>query len=189
MLDSIYVSAVDFIFRYQQRYADVCSQVPFSIHPKTMKPAGILALLTIKPEDMPEISTITIKSTRESIKAFQESIQNQAMSITTCDYNLGFLIMVLGASYFDPLNNRNPFASPTDPVPAPVNAVVTGAQITEVVLLYIYEKEKFTTYCVFRIILISVITNKCHEKYINTLKHRITKFCQCELLTSYSPLH
>ena len=164
-------------------------KVPFSTHPKIMKPAGILALLTIKPEDMPEISTITIKTTRASIKAFQEIIQNQAMSITTCDYNLGFLVMVLGASDFDPLNNRNPFASPTDPRPAPVNAIVTGAQITEGERLYRYEKEKFTTYCVFHITLISVITNKCPEKYINTLKHRITKFCQCELLTSYSPLH
>ena len=43
-------------------------------------------------------------------------------------------------------------------------------------------KRKFTTYCEFRIILISMITNKCQEKYMKTIKHRITKFCQCKLI-------
>ena len=88
--------------------------MPSFIHPKIMKPADILALLPVKPEDMPEISTITNKPTRSSIKASQESIQDQAISITTCDHNLGFLGMVLLASYFDPLNNRNPFVPPID---------------------------------------------------------------------------
>ena len=150
---------------------------------KIMNKADILELLPTKAEDMPEIETITNKPTRASIKAFQEIIQDQAKSITTCDHNLGFLGMVLRVSYFDPLNNRNPFSSPTDPGPSPVNDIVTGAQITEGVRLYRYEKEKFTTYCVFRIILISMITNKCHEKYINILKHRIIKFLQYEPLT------
>ena len=40
-----------------------------------------------------------------------------------------------------------------------------------------------TTCCEFSIILISMITNKCPEKYMSTLKHHITKFCQCKLLT------
>ena len=31
----------------------------------------------------------------------------------------------------------------------------------------------------FRIILISVIIKKCPEKYMTTIKYRITKFCQC----------
>ena len=110
-----------------------------------MKPADILALLPVKPEDMPEIATITKKPTWASIKAFQESIQDQAMSIITCDHNLGFLGMVLQGSYFYPLNNGNLFVPPIDPVPAPVNATGTAAQITEVIRLYKNCKEKFTT--------------------------------------------
>ena len=85
-----------------------------------MKPADILALLPIKPEDMPEIATTTNKPTRASIKAFQEIIQGQAMAITTCDHNLGLLRIVLRASDFDTLNNGKIFASPIDPGPAPI---------------------------------------------------------------------
>ena len=62
-----------------------------------MKPADILALLPVKPEDMTEITTIANKPTRASIKSFQEIIQDQAVSITTFDHNLGFLRMVLRA--------------------------------------------------------------------------------------------
>ena len=154
-----------------------------------MKPADMLSLLPVKPENMPKIATIENKPTRASIKAFQEIIQDQDMSITTYDHNLGLLRMVLRTSDFDPLNKRNPFYPPIDPRTAPVNATGTASQITEVVRLYKDDKEKFTTYCEFRIILISMITNKCPEKYTNTLKHRITKFYQCDPLTLLTHLY
>ena len=111
------------------------------------------------------------------------------MYITTCDHNLGFLGMVLRSSDFDYLNNGNPFTPPIDPGTTPANATDTAAQITEVVRLYKYNKEKFTTNCEFRIILISMITNKCPEKYMTTIKHRITNFCQCEPLTLLTHLY
>ena len=79
-----------------------------------MKLDGIVALLPFKPEYMPKISTITNKPTQASIKAFQESIQDQDMYINNCDHNLGFLGMVLPALYFNPFNNGNPFVPPTD---------------------------------------------------------------------------
>ena len=125
-----------------------------------MNPDDILVLLPIKPEDMPKITTMTNKKIRASIKYFQESIQYQAMAITNCDQNLGFLGMVFWASGFDPINHGNPFVTPTYPVPAPVNAIGTDSKITEVVCLYKDDKEKFNTYCGFFIILISMITNK-----------------------------
>ena len=111
------------------------------------------------------------------------------MAIATCDYNLGFLGMVLRASYFDPLNNGNPFAPPTDPVTAHVNAIVTAAQITEVARLYKDDREKFTTYWENFIPLISMITNKCPEKYMTTLKCNITKFYQYEKLNLLDHLY
>ena len=100
------------------------------------------------------------------------------MSITTCDHKLGFLGMVLQSSYFYPLNNGNPFEPPIYPVPALTNANITASQITEVVRLYKDDKEKSSTCFEFRIILISMITNKCPEKYMTILKHHITKFHQ-----------
>ena len=60
-----------------------------------MNQADILAVLPVKPEDMPKISTPTNRPTQESIKVFQESIQDQAMSINPWDHNLGFLGKVL----------------------------------------------------------------------------------------------
>ena len=101
-----------------------------------MKPAGILSLFPFKPEDMPKIATIAKKPTRVSIKAFQESIQDQYMSITTCDHNLGFLGMVLRASDFDPLNKGNLFVPPINAGPAHVNFTRTSAQSNELVSLY-----------------------------------------------------
>ena len=86
------------------------------------------------------------------------------MAITTCYHNLCSLGMVLWASYFNPLNNVNPFAPPMDTGPSPIYSIGTADQITEFVLLYKYDKEKFTTYPEFFIILISMITNKCPEK-------------------------
>ena len=111
------------------------------------------------------------------------------MSITTYDHNLGFPRMVLWALDLDPLNNRNPFEAHTDPEPAPVNAINTAAQSTEVVRFYKDNKEKLTTYCGFRIILISMITNKCPENHMTTLKHCITKFRQCKPLTILAHLY
>ena len=84
--------------------------------------------------------------------------------------------MVLRSSDFDPLKNGKPFAPPIYPGPSPINFTGTASQTTEVVRLYKDDKEKFTTYCEFHIILISVITNKCPEKHMTTLKHRIAKF-------------
>ena len=89
------------------------------------------------------MATIANKPTWASIKYFQYFIQDQAIPITTSDHNLGFLTMVLRASYFDPINNGNPFAPPIDPGPAPINATGTAAQITEVVRLYKDDKVKF----------------------------------------------
>ena len=134
---------------------------------------------------MPKISITTKKPTQASIKSFQESIQFQAMSITTCDHNLGFLGILLRASNSDPLHNRKPFAPPTDLGPAPVNAIVTAAQISDST----NTTKKFTTYCKLHIVLISVITNSCPEQYMTTLKHRITKFFQCGPITLLSLIY
>ena len=68
--------------------------------------------------------------------------------------------MVIWASDFDPLNQQKPILIPMSPGPAPVNSIGIASQTNEYVHLY-KDYKKVSTYCESRIILISVITNKC----------------------------
>ena len=147
-----------------------------------MKASDILALLPVKLEDMPKIATSTQEPTRLSLQSFQECIQDQAMAIiSTTEPMLGFLGLVLkDASYITISDNGISYIPPVNPGPSPIHApTATGAQITEVSRIFTIKSEDYKTYREFNIILISMITNNCPEKYLTSLKHPITKFRQC----------
>jgi len=149
-----------------------------------MKASDIsLALLPFKLEDMPKIATSTQEPTRLSLKAFQECIQDQAMAITSSfEPLLGFLGLFLkNASFITLSNNGAPYQPPPDPGPSPTHAAnATAVQITENSRLFTVQRDHYKTYCEFKVILISMITNNCPEKYLLTPpKHPITKFLQC----------
>ncbi len=96
-----------------------------------MKASDILALLPVTPSDMPQITTSTEPPTRQSLKNFQESIQDQAMAITTSDPLLGFLGLVLKDSIFQTLSDpATSYTPPADPGNSP-NVSSTGAVIVE----------------------------------------------------------
>jgi hypothetical protein len=149
-----------------------------------MKASDILALLPFKPEDMPKIATSAQEPTRQSLKSFQECIQDQAMAITSTDPNLGFLGLVISEpSYITLSATQTPFAPPPDPGPLPPNAVgLTATQISEQVRQYSVSREDYTTFCEIKIILVSMITNSCPDKYLTALKDPITKFRRCNPL-------
>ena len=134
---------------------------------------------------MPIIAIIIIKTKSGKHQRFPRNYSRSSHF----HHHLVFLGMVLWASYFDPLNNWHPFAPPIYHGLAPIISTGTAAQITEFVCLYKDDKETFTTYCEFRIILISMITIKFPEKYKITLKNYITRFCQCETLTLLTHLY
>jgi len=149
-----------------------------------MKASDILTLLPFKLEGMPTIATSTQEPTGLSLKAFQECIQDQAMAITSSSEPLlGFLGLVLkNASFITLSNNGASYQPPPDPGPSPTHAAgATAAQITETSRLFTVQIDHYKTYCEFKVILISMITNNCPEKYfmLTPLKHPITKFCQC----------
>jgi hypothetical protein len=150
-----------------------------------MKASDILALLPVKLEDMPKLATSTQEPNRQSLKAFQECIQDQAMAITTTDPILGFLgLVITDTSYVTLSATGVSFAAPIDPGPAPPDPTNrTAFQITEDIRQYNVAREEFKTYCEFKIILVSMITNNCPEKYLTTLKDPITKFRRCSPLT------
>ena len=143
-----------------------------------MKASDILALLPFKPEDMPKLATLTQEPNRQSLKAFQECIQDQAMAITTADPILRFLGLVIkDSSYITLLNTGVSFTAPIDPGVAPPDPTdLTAIQITEGIRQYNLASEESKTFCEFQIILVSMITNNCPEKYLTTLKDPITKF-------------
>ncbi len=147
-----------------------------------MKASDILALLPVKPSEMPQIATSTEPPTRQSLKIFQESIQDQAMAITTSDPILGFLGLVLKDTVFQTLNaTATSYVPPMDPGTAPT-ATGTAAVITEATRVFVINQDKYNTYVQFKIILISMITTNCPEKYLSDLKDPITKFRRCDPL-------
>jgi hypothetical protein len=147
-----------------------------------MKASHILALLPFKPEDMPKIATSTQEPTRQSLKSYQECIQDQAMAITSTDPTLGFLSLVIpNDSYITLSKNQTSFAPPLDPGPTPPNPDgLMNFQITENVRQYGVARKDHKTFCKFKIILVSMITNSCPNKYLTTtLKDPINKFRRC----------
>ena len=137
-----------------------------------MKASDILALFPVKLEDMPKIATSTQEPTRLSLKSFQECIQDQAVAITSAtEPMLGFLGLVLkDASYVTISNNGASYIPPVYPGPGPIHAPgAAGAQITETSRLFNIQRDHYKTYCGFQVILISMITNNCPEKYLTIL--------------------
>jgi hypothetical protein len=113
------------------------------------------------------------------LKNFQESIQDQAMAITTSDPLLGVLGLVLRDSIFQTLSDpATSYIPPANPGSSP-NLTGTGAVIAEATRVFIIEQDKYNTYAQFKIILISMITRNCPEKYLSDLKDPITKCRRC----------
>jgi len=146
-----------------------------------MKASDIIAVLPSKLEDMPKIATSTQEPNRQTLKIFQECIQDQSMTIASSDPTLGYLGLVLKDSSFITLSaDGNSFIAPRDPGinPSATNNA-TATQIAEALCRFNIEREDYKTFCEFKIILVSMITNSCPEKYLTALKHPITKFRRC----------
>jgi hypothetical protein len=144
-----------------------------------MKASHILALLPVTPSDMPQIPTSTEPPNRQSLKTFQESIQDQAMAITTSDPLLGFLGLILKDSIFQTLNaTATSYTPPADPSNAP-NPTGNATVVAKATRVFVIDKDKYNTCVQFKIILILMITTNCPEKYLSDLKDPITKFRCC----------
>jgi len=84
-----------------------------------MKASDIVALLPSKLEDMPKIATPTQEPNRQTLKVFQECIQDQAMAITTSDAILGYLGLVLKEESYITLSiNGAAFVEPVIHLPS-----------------------------------------------------------------------
>ncbi len=91
------------------------------------------------------------------------------MAITSTDPALGFLSLVISdTSYITLSENQTSFAPPLNPGLTPPNAdgLLTAFQISENVRQYSVSREDHKTFCEFKIILVSMITNNCPDKYL-----------------------
>ena len=103
-----------------------------------MKASDILALLPFKPEDMPKLATSKQEPNRQSLKACQECIQDQAMAITTADPILGFLgLVITDIKYITLSKTGASFTAPIDPgVVPPDPSGLTAVQLAEALRQY-----------------------------------------------------
>jgi hypothetical protein len=171
----------------------------------------IIGSFTIKPEHMPRISTDESKPTYSTLRAFQDAIQDNAMTIPSPQTELGHLALVVSPTDFAAANSTIPFVVPTDPGLAPVNpATATATGVTtrarssesesavpdaaprtadlaftgpEALRAFKEAKQTFNTYNQAKTALRNLIINSVHDTYICALKQKLTRYRTLEPLT------
>lgn len=169
----------------------------------------IITSFTVKPENMPRISTDASKPTYSTLRAFQDAIQDNAMTIPSPQTELGHLALVISPADFFAVNARTAFIVPTDPGLAPTNpASATRAGATtrasagadaaaavpdptsdlaftgpEALRAFKEAKETFNTYNKAKTALRNLILNSVHDTYICALKEKITRYRMVEPIT------
>ena len=101
------------------------------------------------------------------------------MAITSTYTVLGFPGLVINDSSYIALSaNENSSIPLYNPGQTPPESYgLTSANIAKGIHRYYIMREEYRTFREFQIILVSIITNNCPDKYITTRKDPITFFC------------
>ena len=101
------------------------------------------------------------------------------MEITSTDNFLGFLGLIINDSSYIALSaNENSSILLYNPGQTPTESYgLNSPNIVKGIHRYYILCEEYRTFREFQIILVSIITNNCPDKYITTLKDPITFFC------------
>ena len=146
--------------------------------------ADISAQFSHSQQSLPRLSTATSKPTFTSIYHFHDKLIENASSIPLNNTDLGHLALVINAADYTAANGGNPFVPPTDPGLNPTHAAgATAAQITENNRIHAETTRNFKTYQATKVLLRNMIINSVDDMYINSLKHRITKYSAIPPLT------
>ena len=139
--------------------------------------SDIVAQFPIVPADMPKIATATTRPSYTSIIKFQKAINSQALAIPINDSTLGHLALVISAIEYISVNNNVAFVEPVSPGANPVHANrATNYQIAETNRVFQVNAQTLQVYQNTRTLLRTMIINSVPDKYISTLKHRITQY-------------
>ena len=143
----------------------------------------IAAQFSHSQQSLPRLSTATSKPNFTSIFNFQDKLIENASSIPLNDTDLGHLALVINPTDYTAANRNTAFIAPTDPGLNPTHdANSTGAQIVEDNRIHAEQTRNYKTYQATKVLLRNMIINSIDDMYINTLKHRITKYSTIEPL-------
>ena len=154
----------------------------------TVSSTNISAKFTHALADIPHMSTETAKPSYTSIYHFLDKLLENASSVPYPATNLGHIALVLTDLEYIAINGTA-FVPPPDPGPTatiptqaagvnPTGHVISQAHRDHTILTRIYN-----TYIDTKQLLRNIIINKVDDKYINALKHRITKYNNIDPIT------
>ena len=146
----------------------------------TASAADIAALFPHKPDMMPRISTATSKPTYVSILDFQDKLIENATSVPFNRNVYGHLALVVDDQEYLQATN-NVWVDPVDPGLNPtIPNQATAAQIQEHIHQHNEQVQSYTTFITTKNLLCNMIVTAVDDKYINALRHRITKYSEVE---------
>jgi hypothetical protein len=135
-------------------------------------------------EDIPSISPDRTKPTYTTIYHFLDKLLENASSIPYPGTELGHLSLVLTNLEYLDINDNIPFEPPIDPGPTvdtPRGA--DPATIQQANRDHDTLTRNYNTYIDTKKLLRNMIINKVDDMYINSLKHRITKYANVNPIT------
>ena len=139
--------------------------------------------------DIPPLSTETNKPSYTSIYHFLDKLLQNASSVPYPASNLGHISLVLTDLEFTAINGTifvppiDPGPTATIPTPAPNVNPTAAAIISQAHRDHIIRTRIYNTYNATKQLLRNIIINKVDDKYINALKHRITKYNNVDPIT------
>ena len=133
---------------------------------------------------MPRISTSSTKPNYTSLKNFQDSIDENALSIMSYTTELGHLAITRSAEEFKAANNNVAFVTPVNPgsAPTPPQAMATRTTPTdpfdaqESLRIFNFKQAQYTLYRNTSTALKNCILNAVNDEYIEKLKVKITRY-------------
>ena len=146
--------------------------------------------------DIPPLSTETSKPTYTSIYHCLDKLLENASAVPYPGTNLGHISLVLTDPEFIAINQTAAFILPIDPGPtATIPTQATGVHPTAAIIAEaqrdhtIHQTHIYNTYIDTKQLLRNIIINKAvQDKYINALKHRITKYNNVDPITIITQL-
>jgi len=149
----------------------------------TISSANIAAKFPHALADIPSLSTETEKPSYTSIYHFLDKLIKNAASVPYPATNLGHIALVLTEQEYLAIN-ETAFIPPPDPGPTPtIPANPTAAVISQAHRDHTTRTRIYNTYNDTKQLLRNIIINKVDDKYINAIKHRITKYNNIDPIT------
>ena len=136
---------------------------------------GISCQFRIKPHEMPTMSTPTTTPNYATIRAFALALRKNTLAIPSYQTHLGNLALVISPEVFLEVKDNRPFVAPAKPGLADVNRTNTCA-LVESSRQFTFQQHEYMKFQATNQAIRNLILNATDDKYIKTLKHKITSY-------------